>query len=83
MELNAFKSADKGETECLDEVKESNPAKKIKTEDNRQNTETQIQLICKHFCEKKRRRCKFSVMRGSEYCVEHAAYNDQVTINSI
>jgi hypothetical protein len=70
--------------ESLEETSECNPAKKMKTEDSKlgekvltKNPQPE-QVICKHTCEKKRRRCKFSAMRGSEFCVEHAAYNKQV-----
>lgn len=34
--------------------------------------------ICKHVCEKKKRRCKFNAIRNSDYCVEHLAFNEQV-----
>ena len=37
--------------------------------------------ICKHVCEKKRRRCKFNAIRNSDYCVEHLAFNEQVYID--
>jgi hypothetical protein len=69
-----------------DNDNENNPKKKMKTDDNQvadQNlapNKQPEQIICKHICEKKRRRCKFSAMRGSEFCVEHAAYNKQVSI---
>ena len=36
--------------------------------------------ICKHICEKKRRRCKFNAIRNCDYCVEHLAFNDQVSL---
>lgn len=39
--------------------------------------------ICKHICEKKKRRCKFNAIRNSDYCVEHLAFNQQVKINKI
>ena len=38
--------------------------------------------LCKHICDKKKRQCKFSALRNSDYCVEHLAYNDQVNLKS-
>ena len=38
----------------------------------------QKQKICIHICEKKKRQCKFSVLKNSDYCVEHLAFNQQV-----
>lgn len=33
--------------------------------------------ICVHRCEKKNRQCKFNSIKGSDYCVEHLAFNTQ------
>lgn len=33
--------------------------------------------ICKHICEKKKRRCKFTVLKNSDYCLEHLAFNKE------
>ena len=78
------------EKEKNDELIDS-PAKRIKTQtdsfmDKQKQDQKQIQppqKICAHMCEKKRRRCKFSAVRGSDFCVEHIAYNKQVGVGSI
>jgi hypothetical protein len=53
---------------------------KEENELNEKSTKNEKIKICKHFCEKKRRQCKFNCIRNSDYCVEHLAFNDQVSI---
>lgn len=42
------------------------------------STTSDNQKICKHFCEKKKRQCKFIAIKNSDFCVEHIAFNNQV-----
>ncbi|RMZ99446.1 hypothetical protein BpHYR1_034103 [Brachionus plicatilis] len=34
--------------------------------------------ICKHICQKKKRQCKLSALKNTDFCVEHLAFNNQV-----
>jgi hypothetical protein len=46
---------------------------------NYNNDEKSLIKICKHICEKKKRQCKFNAIRNCDYCVEHLAFNEQVS----
>lgn len=67
--------------EDLQKTLDDNISKKTNNFSDDENFETNKIRICKHICEKKKRRCKFNAIRNSDYCVEHLAFNQQVKKN--
>ena len=64
--------------EDLQKTLDENISKNTNNFSDDENSETNKIRICKHICEKKKRRCKFNAIRNSDYCVEHLAFNQQV-----
>lgn len=62
----------------LQQSLDDNISKNTDTFADDKNCEKNKIKICKHICEKKKRRCKFNAIRNSDYCVEHLAFNQQV-----
>ena len=53
--------------------------KRKKSEDKIVSVEEKEIKICIHFCEKKKRQCKFNALKNCEYCTWHDSLNLKVT----
>ena len=87
MDSNTKQSRKEYEQEEIGTDSNETPAKKARTDEvNAKTSESSVvkkneqkHRPCKHICEIKRRQCKLSAVRGSDYCIEHIALNQQVS----
>ena len=66
------------DTDELKSFNECSKKKKLKSNPVEQ-APTEIKL-CIHFCEKKKRRCKFNALKGCDFCTWHDSFNLKVTL---
>ena len=64
--------------EVLNKLDECSNKKKPKIELKQEASIANEIKICVHFCEKKKRRCKFNALKNCDYCTWHDSFNTKV-----